>query len=146
MTVIAWDGKTLAADKMMRSGETAQLTTKIERYGVWLLGFTGNASVGREMVHWFRNGAEPDRYPASNRKLDEGASLIAVNTETREVWKYESSPAPIKFDSRCCAFGSGDVAALVAMACGKTAREAVMLASQFVVSVGGGIDAIDLED
>jgi hypothetical protein len=146
MTVLAWDGKTLAADKLMCSGETAMLTTKIERWEKWLLGTAGNASVGREMLDWFKDGAEPKAFPTSNRKLDEGSTLLVVDVETRQASFYISTPHPIQLASQHCALGTGDAAALVAMACGKTAREAVLLASQFVVSCGGGIDAIDLED
>ena len=144
MTVLAWDGRTLAADKLMVNGDCRQHTTKIERFGLQLLGVCGNLSVGRELLAWFKAGAEPALFPAGNRNLNEGASLVVINPDGG-VWKYESSPHPFEVEGDFCAFGCGDTAALVAMHCGKTAREAAIIAGTFVHGCGGGYDALDLE-
>lgn len=50
MTVIAWDGSALAADKRAVSGGgIARACTKIERHGSSLLGITGDWDTGAEM-------------------------------------------------------------------------------------------------
>jgi hypothetical protein len=143
MTVIAWDGKTLAADKLACNGQTKTVVTKIARCGNELIGVCGDLSIGMELRDWYARGAAREDYPASNRDPDKGASLIVIRANG-ECWKYESSPAPFKQEAEHCAFGSGSPEALVAMACGKTAAEAVALASRFNTSCGMGVDAIDL--
>ena len=143
MTVIAWDGKTLAADRLMLSGDTRQYTTKIQRHGGHLLGTPGTLTVGQEMAHWWKDGAEPSKYPASNRNPNEGASLIVVHPGGR-VFKYESSPFAFEVDATQCAFGSGDAVALAVMALGYTAFQAVQSANLFVSTCGGAVDSLEL--
>lgn len=143
MTCVAWDGRTLAADRLMCNGYTGQSTTKIERFGVELIGITGDLSVGLEVRAWYLNGADPLSFPSSNRNPDKGASLIVVRP-SGEVWKFESGPHAFRVEGAFCAFGSGDEAALVAMACGKTAAEAVALAAMFNTTVGHGVDTLEL--
>ncbi len=144
MTVIAWDGQTLAADKLACSGATRGTVTKIRRFGGELLAVAGNLSIGMEMAAWYEAGAKPADYPASNRNLNEGASLIVVKPD-RTVWKYESSPYPFQCEGAFQAFGSGDESAKVAMACGKTAAEAVGLVSMFNTGCGNGCDTLRLD-
>ena len=70
MTVIVWDGKTLAADKRMTWSYTiSPQVTKISREvkGEVLVGLTGVSSVALEVLNWWRNGADVEKYPASNR-------------------------------------------------------------------------------
>ena len=144
MTVIAWDGKTLAADKLACFGATRGTVTKIFRSGSCLLAVAGNLSAGMEMIEWFKAGAVPADYPPGNRTENSGASLIVVRSD-RTVWKFESSPAPFRVEGDFCAFGCGDESALIAMECGKSAREAVELTSKYNTGCGNGTDALALE-
>lgn len=143
MTVIAWDGKTLAADKLACNGNTRNTVTKIHRHGNQLLGVTGDLSVGMEMLDWYREGADPARFPESNRDPTKGCSLIRVCADG-SVWKYESGPHAFRLEGEFMAFGCGDEAALVAMACGKSAAEAVLLVSRFNAGCGNGLDTLEL--
>lgn len=143
MTCIAWDGRTLAADRLMCNGCTSQSTTKIQRHGSELIGITGDLSIGLEVRAWYVAGADPALFPSSNRNPEKGASLIVVKA-TGEVWKFESGPYAFRVEGVFCAFGSGDEAALVAMACGKTAAEAVEMAAMFNTTVGHGVDTLEL--
>ena len=143
MTVIAWDGKTLAADKQCTNGSTCILVTKIFRVGNDLIGITGNLSVGMEMINWFKDGALIDKFPESNRPEDRGCSLMLVK-QNGEVWKYESSPYPYKVEGSFTAFGGGEESALVAMHLGATAEEAVRVTSIYNNGCGLGIDTLEL--
>ncbi len=142
MTVIAWDGKTLAADKLITFGSTRGTVTKLFRYGHELLAICGNASTGREILHWYRDGADPAAYPSVNRDPDKGASLICIRPPG-EVWKYESSPHPFRLEGKFAAFGCADEMALVAMECGKSAREAVEVVCKFNIYCGNGVDTLE---
>lgn len=147
MTVIAWDGTTLAADKLMCNGNTKQTVTKIFKTPIkgrhYLLAVTGCLSIGMEMVDWYFNGADHAEYPSASRAESGGASLIVVKPDST-VWKYESSPSPFKIEGAFCAFGSGDTAALCAMECGADARRAVEAACKYDASCGNGIDTLTL--
>lgn len=143
MTVLAFDGLTLAADKQATSGNTKSTVTKIFRVGASLVGMVGNMSIGMEMLSWFRNGALPEHFPDSNRDMDEGATLVVVRADGT-VWEYPSSPEPFRNEGAFCAFGCGSEGAMVAMACGKSAREAVELASIYNAGCGNGVDTLSL--
>lgn len=148
MTVIAWDGRTLAADRQACYGQQILPTTKIfcceHRGEKVLLGVTGDLSVGLEMVAWYKAGVIAKDYPDSNRDPDKGASLHVVLSDG-SFWRFESSPEPWKVEGAFCAFGSGAEGALVALACGKSAKEAVELVSRFNSTCGCGVDTLELE-
>ena len=67
MTVLAWDGHTLAADKRAVMGTMILTTTKIFRVGDALVGYAGDACFGEEMVAWFKRGAKPEDFPSSRK-------------------------------------------------------------------------------
>ncbi len=143
MTVVAWDGKTLAADKLVTFGSTRGTVTKIFRHGGELLAITGDVSIGQELLAWYRDGAVPAEYPPSNRDPSKGASLICI-LPSGKVWKYESSPHPFMLEGKFAAFGCADEMALVAMECGKSAREAIEVVCKFNIHCGNGVDVLEL--
>jgi hypothetical protein len=139
MTVIAWDGKTLAADKRSTFGGTPLTTTKIVRVFDKLVGAAGESGKCRAAVQWLRNGGKPEDY-----KGFDGAQLLVIDA-AGVPWMYDESPQPIRLDDKCVAIGGGMSEAMVAMACGKNAREAVELACRFNTGCGNGIDVLELE-
>lgn len=142
MTVIAYDGKTLAADRRVSYGSTTMSATKIERFSGELLAFSGDGSMGRELFAWYAAGADAASWPASNRSPDSGACLMVVRADGT-FWRYETGPHPIQFDAPC-AFGCGMEAAMVAFACGLDAARAVEMASRFNSGCGNGVDTLTL--
>ena len=147
MTVIAWDGTTLAADKLMCCGNTKKTVTKIFKKDIagecCLLAITGNLSVGMETLDWYLSGAHCSEYPPANRSVDSGASLIVIKKDG-SVLKYESSPSPFKNEGPFCAFGSGEETALAAMECGANAQRAVEVTCKYNAGCGNGIDTLTL--
>ena len=141
MSVIAWDGKTLAADKRASCGSYFRTTTKIFKHGPALVGYSGDQSAGEEVFAWFRDGHNADKFPASQRDRDDYAGLLVVWYDG-ELWKYERTPFPLKYPPQQFAIGSGCDFALAAMYCGKTASEAVEVACQFNIWCGNGIDTL----
>ena len=53
MTVIAWDGKTLAADRQCSNNGTLESITKIFKIRGHLLGGSGNAFLTHLMCEWW---------------------------------------------------------------------------------------------
>jgi hypothetical protein len=142
MTVIAWDGKTLAADKRCVNNGLHRTVTKIYRIGDSLIAYSGDAVQGNQMLQWFRDGADVAAYPASQRDKEDWVVFVVVDASGVRV--YERTPYPILIEDEKYACKSGRDFAIAAMHCGKTAREAVEVACVFDVGCGNGIDALEL--
>ena len=143
MTIIAWDGRTLAADKRITNSGLARTVTKIFRLNDSLVGMWGEMSLCLEVVEWLRAGADPAKMPTAQRNADDW-SVVAV-FDRAGVRVYERSPCPITYEDDIWASGSGRDYAIAAMHLGKSAREAVEIACLFDVNCGNGIDTLELE-
>lgn len=141
MSVIAWDGFRLAADKRILMGNMIRTTTKIFRDGNALVGYSGGADAGEEILAWFRRGRDPATFPESQRNKDDWAGLLVV-FDDGIIWKFERTPYPVKFPPQLFAIGSGSDFALAAMHCGKDAAQAVEIACLFDSSCGNGVDVL----
>jgi len=143
MTVIAWDGKTLAADKQRSFSGTTGRTTKLFRIASGeVLAIAGNEAMGRLLVDWYVNGANPTEWPEA-QKTEDWARLVVASKSGLKY--FEKFPVAIELQEPFYAFGSGMDVALGALAMGATAERAVEVASQFIDSCGGGIDAMGLD-
>jgi 20S proteasome alpha/beta subunit len=143
MTTIAWDGKTLAADKRaVNNGYSGGTVTKIHHWTGGLCAFSGDLDVGMQMVQWLRDGANPAKYPAQQEK---NACVFLVIMRDGRTCRYESTPVALWFENEQQAMGSGRDYALAAMHLGKTAREAVEVAIALDCGSGNGIDTLTPE-
>lgn len=143
MTVIAWDGETLAADKRCCVGGLVRTVTKIHRVGDVLVGGSGDLAFVAQMVEWVRGGRKPEAYPADQRHKDDWQPCIVIEADGTPAI-YERTPHPIRYEDRFCAIGSGRDYAMAAMHLGKTAREAVEVACALDAGCGNGVDELDL--
>lgn len=144
MSVVVFDGKTLAADRQACNVDLRFIYSKIvkEPNGT-LLGFTGNVECGLAMIRWWRDGANPLTMPPSQDK-DNWSRLIVVE-QNASCYYYEQFGQPINMLGEYLAWGSGRDFALGALAMGADARKAVEVANQFCISCGMGVEAYDLE-
>lgn len=140
MSVIAWDGKMLAADRMAVSFDLAVPVCKIERLGNEVLAWTGTQEHGLLLLVWYRNGAKPAEWPAFQRTDDWTRLVIASANGVRF---YEREPIPQTVSSKRAAWGSGRDFALGAMEMGATAYQAIITASSFSINCGCGVDAYE---
>lgn len=143
MSVIAWDGKTLAADKRACYGTAILTTTKIFKVNDCLVGYTGNATFGEQMLAWFRAGLRPEDFPASQRDKDDWAAFLVI-WPSGAIGRFERTPYPLTYEGQFFAAGSGGDFALAAMHLGKTAREAVELACLLDSGCGNGTTELTL--
>jgi hypothetical protein len=144
MTVIAWDGKTLAADRRSNnSWGVHDSVTKITKHDGALIGTAGKGAVALEMRAWWLAGAIPEQFPASARD-PEGGNIVVI-TADRRVLQYSTGPYPSEMEGRFYVIGCGGDIALAAMHCGRTAIEAVQLACELNCNCGNGIDTLELE-
>lgn len=138
MSVIAWDGNCLAADRMASVGNLKRATTKIFKVNGCLIGATGDSSFGNQMIEWFRNGEIVADFPTSQRDKDDWSGLLVIRPD-KTIQVFERTPYPVKYDEKIIAAGSGRDYAMAAMYLGKSAVEAVDVASLFDNCCGLGV-------
>ena len=144
MTVIAWDGKTLAADKMM-GGDFPRRVTKLRRAkNGELLGVAGWMNRGLMLMDWWEAGVDVERFPSFQFDKDKSCELMIVRRDG-SLWVVNDEPVPIRIEEPFHAIGSGRDFAATAMFLGHDARRAVEVASQLCGYCGLGIDTLTLE-
>jgi ATP-dependent protease HslVU (ClpYQ) peptidase subunit len=148
MTVIAWDGKILAADKLMTMGAQKVTVKKIFKHETStttvLLGYAGCIAMGESLIDWFING-QIEKYPQQGQ--ENGADLLVIekNKKTNKITIYLYSfetPNSITIEEDKFAIGSGFEGAMVAMTIGARADRAVELTSRFNKHCGHGVDTL----
>jgi hypothetical protein len=144
MTVIAWDGRTLAADKRGTVAGMAYTVTKIHRLPDGLVAFSGGGAHAAELLTWFRGARDPTTYPRCDD--DSGAGSLRIDTEGRIFMYAAANPFPELIESPFYARGCGRDYAIAAMHLGCDARRAVEVACTFDIGCGNGIDTLQLED
>lgn len=142
MTVIAWDGKTLAADKMAFSAGYGYTVTKVHRLrDGGIAAFSGDGDGAMALLAWLNAARNPSTYPEAQKDNDTSALVIRPDGS---VWSYGKTPYPQRIECERYAMWHGRDFALAAMHCGKSAREAVDLACQLDVYCGNGVDTLEL--
>lgn len=134
MTTIAWDGKILAADGMLTSGDEAQSRTweKILELESGWIASAGNFDINRHLQQWIANGMQ---VPAP--KI-EGRAIFVPKKRGRAIMIY-SELYDMRSRGEKMAIGSGDAYAVAAMAAGCNAISAVRIAIKFDTKSGGKV-------
>ena len=145
MTTIVFDGDSLAIDNAGLHGGTLMPVVKS-----WLLpnnvvatGIGDGAQISL-MVEWYKDGADPEKFPASQRIATPWCELIIVKGDG--LFRYERSAFPIQHGFNRCAFGTGKDFAYGALAMGATATEALHIAAHFDPTTGQGATIYKLKD
>lgn len=144
MSVIVWDGKTLAADKQASSGNLIRTQTKIFRHGDLLIGGAGTTTSVEALRNWVLGGCDPEKFP--KLPTDAGHTDLWVINRNGVIRKFEDSPFPVSYDDKVFAEGSGRDFAYGAMAMGADAVTAVKVAIRYDKHCGGGIDVLTFDD
>lgn len=142
MTVIAWDGRTLAADKMSCSAGYGYTVTKVHRLRDGsLVGFSGDGDGAMALLAWLEAARNPAGYPEAQKDNDTSAVVVRPDGT---VWSYGKTPFPQRIECRFYAMGHGRDFALAAMHLGHDARKAVEVACALDAFCGCGIDVVEL--
>lgn len=141
MTIIAWDGKTLAADRQSTSNNMRRTTRKIHRVRDGLIAITGSGCHGVALLDWFNGDRNPSAWPKESAEI---ANIIHVTSDGVFVYAGDLPAFGEPVLDAFIAFGSGRDYAMTAMHLGKTAAEAVEIACLFDVSCGMGVDTLEL--
>jgi len=142
MTVICFDGKTLAADRQceMNGGKFAMKKIGALPDGT-LIGTAGDTNRALVMYAWAANGFVPGDLPAVIG--DEFARMLVVRPDGIP-FVYANSDQGILFAGKHVAIGSGQDYAMTAMHLGLDAYAACQVACDLCSSCGMGIDAMEL--
>jgi hypothetical protein len=147
MSVIAWDGQTIAADRQATNEGLAFTTTKMRRikrdgHIPEVIAWIGDQDAGEMMAQWYEFGANPTDFPVCQKDKDDWARLIVA--DQYGVKLYERYPVAIRIEDEFSAWGSGRDFAIAALYLGKTAREAVEVACALSIGCGNGITELNL--
>lgn len=142
MTTIAWDGKTLAADRRVSTeGIFDCKMTKIhKRKDGSLVGACGGAALAAAFCRWVIAGEKGKRPELHAEKVSACGLIIRLNGNLilhDETGWFEADPGQY-------AMGSGWEIALSAMRTGNTAVNAVKIAEELDGGTGCGVDALEL--
>lgn len=145
MTVIAWDGKTLASDSMTCTGNLRSSAQKLHRAGDKIVGISGSLSDALEFIDWLvTHEGRPGAFPQSLRHDSCPINALVISADG-SAFRYENTPFPIPALGKHIAIGSGRDFAMAAMHLGFDAIDAVLTASALGVSCGGDIQTLTLE-
>jgi hypothetical protein len=126
MTVLAWDGRTLAADTAVSDGDGGPKTRfgrKLRRTADGrLIGGCGDVGPMIELMDWLETGTDDDM-----PKIKGSAECLVI-LPNRTVALYETNGIPIDVDEPVAAIGSGGALALGALMAGASAVRACEIA------------------
>jgi hypothetical protein len=146
VTVIAYDGLYVAADRMISNDSGMKGSSrKLDVHEGWVLATCGAADHGEALIIWFKDGKRPDAYPHADKGGEKGAYLYAFQ-HNAPVMCFQTWPSPILFPMTEFAAGCGSEIARTALHLGRDAREAAKVACELNVFCGMGVDYVDLSE
>ena len=129
MTVIAWDGYTLAADTGIGNGGIFFKGNKIFEVADGWIGVFGDYDHAMAVLQWYNKGAKPAEYPPFMG--DDSCQFVHVNRKGEVSLYNDTQHIAVSVKNKTFAFGSGREFAIAAMHLGLAAEEAVKLACKF---------------
>jgi hypothetical protein len=159
MTTLAWDMKSLAADRAVHCGNTWYTLTKIFHielspllpYGIGgggtdaLIGVAGEACALAPVRHWLCLGG--DWPSAVLPPSKDGGDLWGTIVIRRDrIVLIDTRGAPVEIDQQRYAFGAGDEFVRGCFAAGFSAAKAIEMAAKVSSSFSaGGIDVLTFD-
>jgi hypothetical protein len=139
MTVIAYNGHSIAADCQSTQGEMRLRAVKLIKADGRIYSYTGRDDIANAMMAWHRAGADHSAFQPGWAGL---ATLIVI--DGRSVSEYAGGPDATPIYNKLHAWGAGALAALGAMHHGASPAQACRTACKLVTTCGGRIKTIQL--
>lgn len=140
MTVICWDGISLAADKL-NFGAINSKITKIRKINNELFGISGKTILSQLLWKWIEDGCKPDEIPEAQLNTDSHCTIVKI-TSSRRIFIYENLPTPWEHEGDVYAIGSGSELAIGAIEGGSGSKRAVEIAIKYNSLCGMGVDVL----
>lgn len=143
MTTIAWDGRTLAADKGSWSGGFHQAVRKVHRVTApdgrrFLVAMAGDSVFATLVLRWMRGGDHPGTCLDDNKDRD----VMVVVDERRRVWRLSSRLVYVPYEGKVHAHGAGQEIALGALMAGADSIKAVKITMVCSDYAARGVDFV----
>lgn len=132
LTIVAWDGKSIACDSRITGGFIQDDVKKIFKLGNRYIGIAGTYSAALLVIQWMKDKTR-EKPKLEIAKDDE---FEAIEIKDGKCFYYDENLIEHKV-SAPYAIGSGSAFAMGAMSCGKSASEAVGIAKKYDESCGG---------
>jgi hypothetical protein len=151
MTIVVWDGETLATDMQANDGMQKWKSEK-----AWYIGkdfdevqIVSGVGILQDIIRlreWYKTGSSEDKFPIAfgSHRVTPTAKLIVV-TELEGLLLYDGIPHPIEYGFKPCAFGEGKDFALGALSMGATSAQAVNVANEHSLHCGKGVTELTLK-
>lgn len=145
MTTIAFDGKTLAADRCSWSGATRRAVRKVFKLSApdgrqFLIAFCGDGSFALAVLVWMRNQGEKPK--CQDFGVDPINQFAIVIDEKCRIWSLSANLTYSRFYERIMALGGGQEFAWGALEAGASAKRAVEIAIKRSDYAGLGVDCV----
>lgn len=148
MTVIVWDGKTLAGDTQINYDDSASFCdTKVYKLKSVLYGHSGLSALRLPIKEWAEswipgmNSNRPDFL--YDLKPKDRSNFLIISDNVYEFCTMIPDPIVYSIDTRI-AIGSGADVAMGAMYAGADAEEAAKIACKLRNSCGGDVTSVKL--
>lgn len=142
MSVLVFDGISLAADSFANNGTTAFPYEKIWKAHGRLFGVIGPLNEASALRQWADTNLDPCEYPHL-LLVNSKAQLIAVSKE-KGLLRYKNSANPYLHGLSKLAIGEGADIAYGAMEHGATAEQAVAAAIKYSIHCNGTPEVLHL--
>lgn len=145
MTVIVWDGTTLAADRRACASGFTYSVSKIARIDGCLVALSGYFGRFGLYKTWLASGRAPDLLPPRPADDREWSQVLVIHRDGL-IERFEGgSSAPIIVEETWHAMGSGRDYAAAALHLGCDAVRAVEVASALSEECGNGVDTLTFD-
>lgn len=150
MTIIAYDGKSIAVDSIACNDSMKFTLNKYKLFSGEIINslylWHGEYSLGLRLVDWHWSGGDISQWP-SRQYTDAWTGLIVVHFDRDhrliDMVEYEQEPYPEPIDTPFLAWGSGEKFAMGAMAAGANAKRAAEIACELCTTCGGPVVSWD---
>lgn len=144
MSIVAWDGAYLVADKQATCSGMKVTVSKARRLATGeVVAWTGDQEQGLALAKWYEEGADPAKWPEFQKKDGDNWTRLIVADSTG-VSFFEKQPERQRVEDKFMAWGSGRDYAMGAMQVLRDAVKAVEVASMFDVHCGRGMEVFCL--
>lgn len=146
MTTIAWDGKTMAADRIGVVDGQKVLVDKIYSLSDGsIAGIAGSLTRGLEIIAWLEKtmNHEDIEFPLQTSQDEpENSAWVLVVDGSANITLYTNSPEGVVLHDEKVSLGSGGKEARVAMHFGEDARSAVEVSALFDPDTGSEVQTM----
>lgn len=146
MTTIAWDGRTLAADRCSWSNGVRRQTRKVFKITRHtdgkeiLIAFAGVQAWAVAVLHWLKDGGEKPRHKDFGVEPDLQCAIVIERGGRISMMTNQLTYLPVR--ERKYAFGGGQECAWGALEAGANAKQAVRIAMKRTDYAGFGVDSV----